>query len=185
MTIDQFTKKAEELLSECIEELDKKARDYQSGYPDALDNIFEEAKELNMRPSFLIGIHANKHWHAIKRWLRDTHLDSESIWSRLRDVINYMVILQMVIERENYTASLSSSKPSPKTIEEDKETSMFYRPTHVTPIAKVPHEFQGNGVMCTACNLARGSKYHCVEVRGPGIEPGPGGLNVAKEKSND
>lgn len=181
MTTNEFLERARDLYGQAEKELQFKAQDYQGAYENAFDGIEGEARDLGVDPKLLIMVGLNKHVHAIRRFVKDGHLESEHIWSRLRDAINYCVIMQIYLEHsEGESSRLLEDEPDFTPPPDPKPKPPPHR---IHGIGSIPHVFQeqeGNS-MCAACNLAPAAKVHCVDLRPPGTEPGPGGLNVESD----
>jgi len=156
MTTEEFLLLSAEYFADCHAELTRKAKDYQSGFPDALDGVFEEARQLGVRPTFLILVHINKHMHAVRRFVIEGNLDSETIWSRLKDIANYCIIMQLVQKRENYQGSLASAAEKKTHIDPDKYMWREMR--------EVPHvaQIDEGDTMCSVCGQSPAHEMHGV-----------------------
>ena len=93
MTRDEFLKTCEEQYQLCLAEMKAKGGDY-AEEADVFANFYDDAKALDISVYQAIGIHLNKQFRAIRKWLRGTELKSEGIDSRITDMISYLMLLK-------------------------------------------------------------------------------------------
>lgn len=75
-----------------------KGADYTKGSEDALANFMEGGKAIGIDPKEVCWIFMNKHYQAITNYVRtDGQSESEPIAERIKDMINYLVLLQAII----------------------------------------------------------------------------------------
>jgi hypothetical protein len=141
-SIAGFLDGADSFFLEAREELKRKTTDY-GDEGKALAGIFDIAEDMQLRPSFVAFILMHKHWSAIKTWAKHTHLDSESINSRLIDLANFCAILSIVVELEGYPL---------RTVETSDARAARDEPED--------HLFVGKSNMCDYCHLALASDCH-------------------------
>lgn len=75
-------------------------RDKASDYaPDdiAMWDACHTAADLNIRLEQVLWVHLKKHMTAIRRYMKDGHVASESIHERLRDAANFLALIDMAI----------------------------------------------------------------------------------------
>lgn len=79
-----------------------KGADYTKGSSDALANFKEGGKALNIAPEKVAWIFMNKHYQAITNYIRtEGQSESEPISERIKDMINYLVLLQgLIVEKK-------------------------------------------------------------------------------------
>lgn len=80
-----------------------KGEDYTKGSADALANFKEGGESLAIPPEKVCWIFMNKHYQAITNYVKTGgKSESEPISERIKDLINYLVLLQAIIkENEN------------------------------------------------------------------------------------
>lgn len=69
-----------------------KGADYAPG-TDALSAFKATASRLGMTEAEVLGVLMDKHYTAVLRYIADNELASESLYSRITDLINYLVFL--------------------------------------------------------------------------------------------
>ncbi len=83
-----------------------KGEDYTKGSADALANFKEGGKALNVDPKIVCWVFMNKHYQAITNYIRTNgQSESEPISERIKDMINYLVLLQGIITEQAQEAS--------------------------------------------------------------------------------
>lgn len=92
MTVDDMNGHLELFLRSCAELAKRKNRDY---HPDnvAMLEILETSFETNVRPEQDLWGRLKKQLSALRRYIIDGHVESESPHQRMRDVANYMAIM--------------------------------------------------------------------------------------------
>lgn len=79
-----------------------KGEDYTKGSADALANFKEGGQSLGIDPEKVCWIFMNKHYQAITNYVRTGgKSESEPISERIKDLINYLVLLQAIITESN------------------------------------------------------------------------------------
>lgn len=73
--------------------------DAESG--DFLKNFYETAQRLELTPLKAWAVHFEKHVMAIEKFVKTGGLASEPIDGRIKDGINYLVLLKALIEECN------------------------------------------------------------------------------------
>lgn len=99
MTRTEFLKICETQYNECIAEMAAKGGDY-AEETDVFANFYDDAKAMHIDVYQAIGIHLNKQFRAIRKWLSGTELKSEGIKNRIKDEIAYLMLLRGIIEQE-------------------------------------------------------------------------------------
>lgn len=87
------------LWVECMEIMKSKGTAY-SGVEDKLGNFKRVAKNLSMTPYQVWAVYFHKHIDALDSWLRGEYMDSEPIEGRIKDGINYLLLLAGLIKEE-------------------------------------------------------------------------------------
>ena len=82
---------------ECMPTLRTKGKDY-SGPKDAHAEFKEIAEIMGITPQQVLGVFYLKHVFAIIRYFRDDELSSESLASRITDLVNYPLILLTLVD---------------------------------------------------------------------------------------
>lgn len=78
-----------------------KGADYTKGSLDALANFKEGGKALGIPPEKVCWVFMNKHYQAITNYVRTGgRSESEPIEERIKDMINYLVLLQAIITEQ-------------------------------------------------------------------------------------
>lgn len=78
-----------------------KGTDYTKGSLDALANFKEGGKAIDIDAKKVCWIFMNKHYQAITNYVKtDGKSESEPISERIKDMINYLVLLQGIITEE-------------------------------------------------------------------------------------
>jgi hypothetical protein len=92
----------DELLAKCIELLRVKGHDYTVGSPDRLNNFKMAGEFFDLPPEKVLGVYVYKHVTAIWSWIKSGgQSESEPIFLRLADAINYFLLLgKMVAEKK-------------------------------------------------------------------------------------
>ncbi len=78
-----------------------KGEDYTKGSLDALANFKEGGKDIDLDPKKVAWVFMNKHYQAITNYVKTNgRSESEPIDLRIKDLINYLVLLLALIEEE-------------------------------------------------------------------------------------
>jgi len=81
-----------------------KGEDYTKGSEDALANFKEGGKAIGVSATDVCWIFMNKHYQAITNYVRTNgKSESEPIAERIKDMINYLVLMQGLIIEQNLT----------------------------------------------------------------------------------
>lgn len=101
MDLIERNEKISKFFDEAYEIVVKKGVDYEpSGI--AFHNLKAEAAELGVTPEVFLLTHASKHWAALRSYIQNGELESESIHSRLMDLANYAALFYcLILEKEN------------------------------------------------------------------------------------
>lgn len=77
--------------------LEQKGHDYTQGN-DVMDNFVRGAQRLGSKfdKYDVIIVYLLKHWDAFETWVKNRELKSESIDSRLDDLVNYLLLLRLM-----------------------------------------------------------------------------------------
>lgn len=99
-THDELAELQSEVFKDCTEILKAKNADYSRG-EEALQAFKESAAKLDISPEKMLGGYMNKHFRAMWAYITDPEreLASESFDSRIKDIINYLVLL-LAMKRE-------------------------------------------------------------------------------------
>lgn len=104
MTNKEFYDLMDNLFDSAKEIAKSKGEDYTRGNTqDALINFKEAAKEGDIDPKTVWFIYARKHWVAINNYVKTNgQSESEPISERIKDLINYLVLLQgLIVDKES------------------------------------------------------------------------------------
>jgi hypothetical protein len=74
---------------------------------DQLANFKEQARELGMKPVQVAQVYMFKHWRSITKYFKDVNAGrkpelSETIESRFRDLVLYLILIEALIEETNH-----------------------------------------------------------------------------------
>ncbi len=110
MTNTDFAKLMEATFTDCMKISKAKGADYTKGSQDALANFKEAGKGVDVHSMDVCWIFMNKHYQAITNYVRTKgQSESEPISERIKDLINYLVLLQgLIIENETDQARKSN-----------------------------------------------------------------------------
>src|SRR3990172_4068329 len=92
--IDQF-------LEECFEMMRRKGADYQQGNDDLLYQFRAMAADLDITPEKAWGVLFRKHLGAVWSYVKKGKTESESIQSRIKDLIVYLLLFYRMVS-ENH-----------------------------------------------------------------------------------
>lgn len=101
MTNKAFYELMNNIFADALIIAEQKGADYTKGSTDALANFKEGGKAIGIDPKEVCWIFMNKHYQAITNYVRtDGKSESEPISERIKDMINYLVLLQAIIIEE-------------------------------------------------------------------------------------
>ena len=101
MTTSQREKLINNILSECKKIRLSKGNDYCLGSQDANRNFKSVGEALNLSPETACMVYYLKHQDAILQYIRTGELKGEGIEEKIKDNINYLLILySLIYERE-------------------------------------------------------------------------------------
>jgi len=99
MTNKDFYELMDKTFSEALAIAKAKGEDYTKGSNDALANFKEAGDMLGVDPLKICLIFANKHYAAITNYVKTGgKSESEPIDMRIKDMINYLVLLLALIK---------------------------------------------------------------------------------------
>ena len=99
MKAQRFYDLIEEFLDECTEIMKSKGLAY-SGTEDSFANFKRVAKSLSMSQYQVWYTYFAKHLDSLSSWIRKEYSDSEPIESRIKDLVNYLLLLYGMIEED-------------------------------------------------------------------------------------
>ncbi len=104
-------KQREEIITSVLQEAEKlrevKGNDY-SGTEDCNSNFKRLGKKLNLTPETILWVYLTKHLDSIETFIREGKVASEPIDSRIIDSINYLLILQSLINESRQKTNNSN-----------------------------------------------------------------------------
>ena len=104
MTRERIEYIANDLFNKCTELRKNKGTDYSQGNVDVLANFKKEAGNFGTDPKLILGVYMNKHFSAINNYIKSNgQSESEPINMRICDAINYLILLQGLIQDEKET----------------------------------------------------------------------------------
>ena len=110
MTNKQFSELMEQVFTDCSKISKAKGADYTKGSMDALANFKTAGSDVNVGPLSICWIFMNKHYSAITNYVKTGgQSESEPISERIKDMINYLVLLQGLITEENESKQVRES----------------------------------------------------------------------------
>lgn len=89
----------EKLLPECVAIMKSKGESY-SGKEDKLGNFKRCSKLADIPVKKAWFVYFVKHYDALTSYIRGEYSDSESIEGRIKDMINYLILLYAIIYEE-------------------------------------------------------------------------------------
>lgn len=107
MHFDEMTRLIEAEFEKIRDVREKKGREY-AGEEDTLADFKEVAREIGISPLQVWATYVKKHQRAIDTFIREGHVKSEAIESRVMDVIVYHLLLLGLIQDE-YPRSLDAA----------------------------------------------------------------------------
>lgn len=107
MSNKEFSELMERTFNSCSAISKAKGADYTKGSLDALANFKEAGKDVNVDALKICWIFMNKHYTAITNYVKTGgQSESEPIAERIKDMINYLVLLQgLIVEIEEQKSS--------------------------------------------------------------------------------
>ena len=104
MTNSQFYSHMETIFNDAKAIAKSKGEDYTKGDLDALANFKIGGKNIGVSPDKVCWIFMNKHYAAITNYIKTGgQSESEPIDLRIKDMINYLVLLSALIVENNGT----------------------------------------------------------------------------------
>ena len=103
------------IMMDCWAIYSKKGRDYTQGKwdTDRLANFHKAADDAGTTVAQAWSVLFSKHLHAVQRYVKEGRVESEPIYQRVYDVINYMILLLLIIEEKDGTPNpLGETKES-------------------------------------------------------------------------
>jgi hypothetical protein len=101
MTNKELYNLMEQVFNDCKSIAELKGHDYTKGSEDALANFKEVGKAIDVDPLDVAFIFMNKHYQAITNYIRTKgQSESEPIDMRIKDMINYLILLQALINEK-------------------------------------------------------------------------------------
>ena len=102
MTNQEFYKLMSDTFESAKKIAEAKGKDYTKGSEDALANFKEGGKSIDVAPIEVCWIFMNKHYQAITNYVKTKgRSESEPISERIKDMINYLVLMQgLIIEMQ-------------------------------------------------------------------------------------
>lgn len=111
MTNKAFYELMNNIFVDALAIAQQKGADYTKGSADALANFKEGGKAIGIDPKEVCWVFMNKHYQAITNYVRtDGKSESEPISERIKDMINYLVLLQAIITEETNISELPEIK---------------------------------------------------------------------------
>jgi hypothetical protein len=108
MSNKDFYELMKALFAKCEEIARKKGADYTKGSVDALANFKEGGAAINVDALDVCWIFTNKHWQAITNYVKtEGQSESEPIDERIKDMINYLVLMHGIIVEKREQAKLT------------------------------------------------------------------------------
>lgn len=103
MSNKDFAELMQKTFDSCATISKAKGADYTRGSLDALANFKAAGKDVDVNALKICFIFMNKHYSAITNYIKSNgQSESEPIAERIKDMINYLVLLQgLIIEKEN------------------------------------------------------------------------------------
>jgi len=88
------------LLNDCIKILDVKGNDYTvgAGDKDRLFNFRSAAQQIGGSMLQVWYVYFYKHLTSVQRYVKDGKVESEPIRERIKDLINYLYLLTLIID---------------------------------------------------------------------------------------
>ena len=100
MTDKDFYQMVDSFLVECIDTMKSKGQAYAGEGQDTFANFKRIADRYKIKPEFVLMVYLSKHLDAIDAYIRGEYHDPEPIHGRIKDAINYLLILFGMIKEE-------------------------------------------------------------------------------------
>jgi hypothetical protein len=125
MTNSEFYTLMDRMFNDARNIAKVKGNDYTKGSNDALANFKEGGKDIDIDPIKVCWIFMNKHYQAITNYVKTNgQSESEPISERIKDLINYLVLMQaIVVEKETMKIKESVDLPPSGDVIEVKDTN--------------------------------------------------------------
>jgi len=98
MTTSKFYTIVNSFLDECLETMQKKGDTYAGEGQDKFANFKRIASTFGIDQKFVAMVYLSKHLDAIASYMRKEYNDPESIEGRIKDAINYLLIIYGMIK---------------------------------------------------------------------------------------
>lgn len=103
MTNKDFYQLMDDTFSKAKQIAESKGKDYTLESKDALANFKEGGKALEINPKVVAWVFMNKHYQAITNYVKTNgQSESEPIEERIKDMINYLILLLGLIHEDKY-----------------------------------------------------------------------------------
>lgn len=102
MTNKDFSELMQSMFEDCAKISKAKGADYTKGSLDALANFKEGSIDLGIEPEKVCWIFMNKHYQAVTNYVKTNgQSESEPISERIKDLINYLVLMYgLIVEKQ-------------------------------------------------------------------------------------
>lgn len=157
MNREEFNKHVDQLLDGCKSILGTKGEDYSYADTDRLSNFKETAKEIEQSKYTIWYVYFNKGMSAIRRYIYKGAVESENIHARIKDAINYLILLDALItEDEQIELKIREDDkqeeriPCDKTYDENRLTNKY---VHNEVVSK-------QGITCTVTSIFFSNKHN-------------------------
>lgn len=101
----------DKIFTECAAILEAKGPDY-SGLQDRLKNFKEVAAKYDVSAEAAVMIYYEKHMQAVSTYIKSGKLTGEPIREKIKDLINYLVLLGAIIEDNETQQKIRPPHPS-------------------------------------------------------------------------
>lgn len=99
MIKSEFTAHVEQFFNQCLDTMDQGQKEY-TLTRDVFDNFSRVGSELGTDRKLVLWIYLRKHMDGILNHLKGHKLQRESVHGRVKDAVNYLVILDAMIAEE-------------------------------------------------------------------------------------
>lgn len=107
MTNKDFAELQLRIFEDCMKISKAKGADYTKGSQDALANFKEAGKDVDVNALKICWIFTNKHYSAITNYVKTGgQSESEPIAERIKDAINYLTLMQGIINETKQNESI-------------------------------------------------------------------------------
>lgn len=111
MRSERFEEHTTELFQACRNILNEKGPDY-SGFTDRLKNFKEVARDAGITPVQALWTYFIKHVQATNKFVKGETLTGEPVSEKIKDMINYLVLLSALIQEEGEDTVANGVAPS-------------------------------------------------------------------------